>query len=77
MNKERRKRLKDAVEKIYEAIAIIEEVRDDEETARDNLPENLMNSQKWEDMEEMVDALNDHIDSLEDRASELEEITEG
>ena len=59
MNKDRRKR-------IQEAIEILEAVKDEEEEVRENVPENLYYSVKAEQMEENVDAIENALDYLRD-----------
>lgn len=48
MNKQRRKKLAEASSLIAQAQSIIEEVKDEEEEARYNLPESLQDSEKGE-----------------------------
>ncbi len=88
MNKERRKRVAEAVEQMAAAMEYLEtamgllaEVKDDEEAAYDNLPESLQESERGEAMqeacdtlEEAVDAAQEAFDNLEDVKSRLEEL---
>lgn len=60
MNKERRKKLSDICN-------LLEEVRDEEQEALDNLPESLQLTEKGENMER-------NIDAIEDARGELEEL---
>lgn len=73
MNKARRKEIARAIELIEEAREILENVRDEEQDAFDNLPESLQSSERGEAMEEYISTLDDFID---DRLStdELEEM---
>lgn len=57
MNKQRRIRVKDALELIDRARGILEEVRDEEQESFDNLPEGLQEGEKGERMQENIDAL--------------------
>ena len=52
MNKSRRATLQEALNKISEARALIEEMRDEEQEAFDNMPEGLQCSERGEQMEE-------------------------
>ena len=88
MNKERRKRIAEAVEQLAAAMVylenargLLEEVKEDEEAAFDNLPEGLQESERGEAMqeacdtlEEAVDAAQEAFDNLEDVKSSLEEL---
>lgn len=65
MNRERRKRLKQASDQIEEAVRIIEEVRDEEQDSHDNLPESLMDGERGERMEQAIEYLEDALSDLE------------
>ena len=52
----------------------LEDVRDEEESAFDNLPESIQESERGETMQEIVDALYDACDSLEETIDSLNEI---
>lgn len=74
MNNTRRQRLKEANKKLAEVIDVIEDVKYEEEDALDNMPENLQNSDRYEEIENNVDALGDIYDELQelqDRLSDL------
>lgn len=73
MNKDRRKRLQEAIDLIEAARTIVEECRDEEEEYRDNMPENLQDSDKYYMADEAVDNLTSALDSLEDVTSPIEE----
>jgi hypothetical protein len=66
MNKERRARLLKALDMIADAQAILEECKSEEEDYRDNMPENLQASQKYETADQAVNELDSAIDSLND-----------
>ena len=74
MNNVRRKQLKEAIDLIERATAVIEGVKDEEEEALANLPENLQESERADNMQECIDLLEEIYDDLIDRAEELEEI---
>lgn len=73
MNNQRRKRLKEVIDLINQANSIIEEVKDEEEEALNNLPENLQDTERAESMQECIDQLEEIYDDLTDRSTELEE----
>lgn len=77
MNKNRRKRLAEAKELLEQAFSIIEEVKDEEQEAYDNIPENLQSSERSEDIEEYIDKLEDMCTNFEEAVMELEEISQG
>lgn len=69
MNKERRKTLE-------KARCLIEEVKDDEQTAFDNLSEGLQTAENGQKMETAVNELDNAISSLEDAVSNIETASE-
>lgn len=66
MNKQRRSRLREALHGLTSIIAILQGVCDKEEDCADNYPENLQGSERYEQMENAVDNLNEAIDKLEE-----------
>ena len=50
MNKHRRNKLSEAIGYLDNALQIISDVRDDEQDALDNIPENLQQSDRYSDM---------------------------
>lgn len=74
MNAQRRKRRDEAIEKLNEALAIIEEIKDEEDTAYENMPESLQESERGERLQENVDTLDSIYDEIETQVSELEEV---
>lgn len=71
MNKERRKRIADAVRRIEE---LLEDILNEEQEAFDNMPESLQMSENGMVSEEAQENLNAAIDSLEEAIGYLEEI---
>ena len=72
MNKARRKELAQIVAKLEELEALhleikeeLEAVRDEEQEALDNLPESLQESERGEQMQEYIDAMESALDDLE------------
>jgi len=76
MNKYRRKSLQDIIEHLEELKGSLEGLQAEEEECRDNMPENLQGSEKYERADEAVDQLGDAISSLEDAISSVEAATE-
>lgn len=74
MNKTRRKNLATIIETLEAMKSSLEDVRDEEESAFDNLPESIQESERGETMQEIVDALYDACDSLEETIDSLNEI---
>ena len=71
MNKQRRKRIVDAIYKIEE---LIQNILDEEQDAYDNMPENLQESENGIASEEAQESLDSAIEALEEAISYLEEI---
>lgn len=73
MNKQRRKTLQELYDIIVEAKDNLDEVRDEEECYKDNMPENLQNSERYERACETVEALESALSSLEEALDYIEE----
>lgn len=81
MNNKRRKELRRAIDMIETALDIVNSVKDEEEDAMYNYPENLQSTETYENMEVAVDtmgevtsAIEDGVDSLNNAVSLLGEI---
>lgn len=74
MNKERRKRITDAISAISKIEALIQNILDDEQEAYDNMPEGLQVSENGMISEEAQENLDSAIEALEEAISYLEEI---
>lgn len=72
MNKARRKELEELYDIIFEAKDRLEMLHDEEEEYRDNIPENLQGSERYERAEEAVDALDSAMSSLEEALNYIE-----
>ena len=59
MNKIRRKNLQTIIDRLEDIKADLEEITYEEEEYRDNIPENLQSSEKYERADEACDNLND------------------
>ena len=74
MNKQRRKKLEKSYNLIDEAMEIIEEVRDEEQEAYDNLPESFQNGERGEEMMGYIEMLEEASGYLDDIKSVIAEI---
>lgn len=52
----------------------LEEIRDEEQDAFDNLPEGIQESERGEHMEEYISQMESAIDDMENAKSSLEEV---
>ena len=66
MNKLRRKALQDIMCQLEELKGSVEELLEEEEDYRDNMPENLQGSERYEKADEACDNLADVVSSLEE-----------
>lgn len=76
MNRIRRKEIQEVISKIEELYEQVENIKSDEEDYRDNMPENLWNSVRYEKAEDARTVLEDALDNLSDAMSNLEEACE-
>ena len=74
MNKQRRNKLSKAIMHLDSALQIISDVRDDEQEALDNMPENLQTSDRYLEMEEAVDTMDETIVEIGNISERLGEI---
>lgn len=74
MNKEQRKRLAELYDELSSVLDEIEQIKEDEECKYDNLPESLQDSEKGEQLQEGIDALDDVYSYLSDSISSLESV---
>lgn len=77
MNKERRKRLEDLMGQLSTIKDEIEELRDAEQDAFDNMPESLQAGERGEQMEGNAEILDDVADLLAQIDESLNEIVGG
>lgn len=66
MNKKRKLKCAQALEKIRIGKEELESIKDEEDDARENIHENFQNTELYEDSEEWSDALEDAISSIEE-----------
>ena len=74
MNRERRKRLQAAFDKIAEVQEILSEVRDEEQEAYENLPENFQYGERGEEMQGYIEMIDEADGYLDDAKSVVEQI---
>lgn len=77
MNKVRRKNIQDVVGQLEDLKSALEDVLHEEEEYRDNIPENLQGSERYEKADEACDTLSGAVDGLEDIITSLGELAEG
>jgi uncharacterized membrane protein len=74
MNTNRRKRLREVLRKLDYARSEIESVREEEDEARDNIPEGLQESDRYTDSEEASEAMDVAIDNIGEAISAIEDV---
>lgn len=72
MNNERRKELDEAAEHIHLAASILEQVRDAEQEAFDNMPESIQNGEKGNAMSEKIDEITEAFDACDGILANIE-----
>lgn len=76
MNKARRKALDEVISKIEEAKELLENLQAEEEEYRDNMPENLQGSERYEAADAAVDNTSSAVDALDEAISSIESAQE-
>lgn len=76
MNKSRRKKIDGIIEKLRGLKEELDDLKDEEEEALDNLPQSIQESEKGEEMQTGIDALEEAGDDLECIICNLEELVE-
>lgn len=76
MNKARRKALDEVISKIKEAKELLENLQAEEEEYRDNMPENLQGSERYEAADAAVDNMSSAVDALDEAISSIESAQE-
>ena len=74
MNKERRKDLSKAMDKLYEGKDLLQSVLEEEQNAFDNMPEGLQQSERGETMEEGISAMEEFLYAIEEGLENLEDL---
>lgn len=73
MNRLRRARLQGVSESISELIGTLHDIRDNEENYKENMPENLYGSERYEKAVDAIEQIEEAIDLLEDASGSVEE----
>ena len=74
MNAERRKQIAEALTKIGEAKTTLEIVRDEEEEAKEALPEQFQDGERGDKMQAANDAMEESIDDIDTITDRLENL---
>jgi len=74
VNRERRKKIKNIIKTLSSCQTDLEFVKDDEDEARENTPENLQNSDSYAESETSSDTLSDAITDIEGVIENLKKI---
>lgn len=74
MNKKRKTEVTRIIGNLRQSLEDLEGVQGDEESALDNIPENLQGSQRYEDTEEALERIDDAVSSVQDAIENLENI---
>lgn len=72
MNRQRRKALQEIRDKIVDLKDSLEMVMGEEEEYRDNMPENLQGSEKYERTSEICDTLYEAVSGIEEACENIE-----
>lgn len=76
MNKERRKKLETAIEKLNEALELIDECKTEEEESAENLPDNLYYSEFAEYLRQNAEDMDYEYNNIEEAINNLQEVIE-
>lgn len=74
MNRERRRKIKAVIGKLNQCSNDLDNIRDEEDYARDNTPENLQSKEQYEFSEECSNALDDAVTDIQEIVENLEDI---
>ena len=75
MNKRRREEISEVVGTLQDCKSKLENIKDEEDTSRENMPENMEGSQRYEDSETASERIDDAIADLESAIDNLGEAT--
>ena len=76
MNKERRKSLREIQSKLDRLGQELETLKEEEEEYRDNMPENLQESDRYQRADEVCDLLQEALESMDNAYQQIEEAVE-
>ena len=66
MNNSRRKRLAEIQERLQDIMSALDEIRNEEQEAYDNLPESIQYSERGDVMTDAIDNIDEAVSTLED-----------
>lgn len=76
MNKDRRKQIDEVISGLQSLQGSVEAIMNDEEEYRDNIPENLQGSERYEKADNACYALQEAYDGIDEIIESLEEAKE-
>lgn len=76
MNKERRKSLREIQSKLESLGQDLEALKEEEEEYRDNMPENLQESERYQRADEVCNLLMEALENLDNAYQQIEEAVE-
>lgn len=77
MNKLRRKALQDVFDKLSDLQEELASIKDEEDESRDNMPENLQGSERYEQSETASYSIDEAIEYLSSACDSIESAMEG
>lgn len=77
MNAQRRKSIQEVIDQLTDLQSTVENLKDEEQEAYDNLPENLQGSERGEAMSEAADNLDSAYNSIDEVLEYLNAAIEG
>ena len=77
MNKARRKKLGEIAEQLSDLRDQLQTILEEEEEYRDNIPENLQGTERYEKSDEACEIIDTCGESLEEVFTQLQELSEG
>lgn len=74
MNKDRRTRIMIVIDQLTQSIAELRSIKLEEDFARDNIPENMCDTERYTHSEECSDVLDEATDSIDEAITTLSDI---
>ena len=74
MNKDRRKKIADVISKFEHVKEMLEDILYEEQDYYDNIPENLLGSERAENSEEAIDVMQEAVENIEEAINNLNEV---
>ena len=74
MNKDRRKKIADVISKFEHVKEMLEDILYEEQDYYDNIPENLLGSERAENSEEAIDMMQEAVENIEEAINNLNEV---